>query len=363
MTIFIILAFYLVIIQWIVPESWKKIKTILAASGFVIVLALRSPYCGLDVTGTRGMIMPNSYGGVFLRMPFYSFGDILSNPSSVSGHLEIGWLLLTKTISLFTQNLQVYLAIIAIVQFIPVSYIIGKYSRNVVFSYFVFACLGFYIHYFSGIRQMLAVSFILLAFDQFYQKRMLWFVIIVLLTATIHSSSLLFLLVWPLSKIRMSFITALSCILAMIAIMPLYRTILSGTLAIFFDARYESYLESEGSAITMFIMYVFFLLLSFINKDDSPKLQLLRLLLLLGVGGQSLGVLGSGAITRIGYYFNIFLILMLPEIVFSFKSKSDRDLIQLVSIILFCAFFALTTNSLNSSGVIPYEFFWNDPSY
>lgn len=361
MTIFAILAIYLVIIQNAVPETDKTKKSAMAAFGLLLVLALRAPYCGLDVTGTKYMIMANSYGGLFLKIPQFSYAEILRDSASVGGHMEIGWVLLTKTISLFTNNLQVYLIIIAIIQFIPIAYIIAKYSSNVVLSYLVFICLGFYIDFFSGLRQMTAVSLVILSFDQIFQKHYLKFAVIVLLASTIHTSAIMFLLVWPLSKIRLSFWKSLICLGIMVALMPLYRSIISDTLTLLFESRYERYLDSTESAITMFIVYAVFLLISFVNKDDSPKLHLYRILVLVGVAGQSLGILGDNAITRIGFYFNVFLMLLLPEIVASFKQKNERNVIIFGSVVLLCIFFVLTTSSQSSYGVIPYEFFWENP--
>lgn len=363
MAVFIFLALYLIVILIAIPESDKKKKSILASLGFVFVLALRSPFCGLDVTGATDAIMPGSYGGIFHNISNYSVWDIIRDPISSGGHMEIGWLLLTKFISFFSGNLQVYLAIIAILQFIPIAYIIGKYSKSVVLSYFIFACLGFYIHFFSGIRQMLALSIVLLAFDQLYRKKYAWYVFIVLLASSIHSSALFFLILWPLYKMRISFIASVIIILAIVVLMPFYQSFLSTVVDVLFDSRYGDYLEGEGSAFTMFIVYSFFLLLSFINKDKSPFLNYLRVTLIVGIAGQSLGVLNNGAITRIGYYFNVFLMLLLPEVVYTFKKKSERNIVSLLAIVLLCVFFVLTTTPYNSSGVIPYSFFWNNPAY
>lgn len=360
MTIFAILAIYLIVIQNAVPESNKTRKSAMAAFGLLLILALRSPYCGLDVTGSRDMIRASSYGGLFLSMPLVSYAEILRDLVSVGGHYEIGWVLLTKTISLFTNSLQVYLIIIAIIQVVPLAYIIGKYSSNIVLSYFVFICLGFYIDYFSGLRQMTAVSLTLLSFDQILQKHYFKFVVIVLLAYLIHSSAIMFLLVWPLSKIRLSFSNSLKYLGIIVALMPLYRIFISNTLTLLFESRYERYLDSQDSAITMFIVYAVFLLISYINKDDSPKLNFFRILVLIGVAGQSLGVLGDNAITRIGYYFNVYLMLLLPEVLTSFRDKTERGSIIVVSVVLLCLFFVLTTNEQSSYGVIPYEFFWED---
>lgn len=358
MTIFLILAIYLLAVQFFVSEVDKKKKSFFAALGLVAVLALRAPSCGLDVTGSTFTVMPNSYGGVFLTISDYSIGQIIQNPTMAGGHMEVGWLLLTKLISLITKNLQIYLIIIAVLQFIPIAYLIGKYSKNVVLSYFIFACLGFYVHYFSGIRQMMAVSIILLSFDMLYQKRYLWFFIISVLASTIHSSSIFFLIMWPLSKIKLSFITSSLCIIAMLLLMPVYNIIVSDAINFLFEDRYEDYVRAEGSAITMFVVYALFILISFINKNITPLMRLLRMTVIVGVAGQSLGVLGDNAITRIGYYFNIFLILLLPEIVAAFKNEETRKIISVISIILLCVFFVLTTSPRSSSGVIPYAFFW-----
>ena len=361
MTIFLILAIYLLIINIAIPESSKKKKTIWAALGFVLVLALRSPYCGLDVTGTDSIITPTSYGGVFLSIGQYSFWDLISKPTSVPGEMEVGWLVFTKFISIFTGNLQIYLAIVAVISFIPIVYIISKYSKNVILSCFIFACLGFYVHYFSGIRQMTALSILLLAFDQLYQKKYLWFVIITIIASTIHRSALFFIVIWPLSFIHLSFFAVIIVIMIFVGLMPFYQDIVLWILNVFFNSDYVSYLEDEGQATTLFIVYTLFLLLSFIKKDNNRQMGLLRMTVLIGVAGQSLGVLGSGAITRIGYYFNVFLMLLLPEIVDSFKEQKTKVIINSIAIVLLCLFFYLTTTSANSSGVIPYSFYWNNP--
>lgn len=360
MTIFLILAIYLVFLSLVIPESKKMKKSIWAALGFVLVLSFRAPFCGLDVIGSVYGITNASYAGVFFSMSQFSFWDILTNSASVSGHFEVGWLLLTKIISLFTGNLQVYLTIIAILQFIPIAYIIGKYSNNIILSYFIFAGFGFYIHFFSGIRQSLAISIILLAFDQLYDKKYLRFVVITILASTLHRSALLFILMWPLSRIKLTFNTSAILVIFMVLLMPFYRTIVSVILNVFFSGGYSRYLKGEGQALTMFVVYALLFLASFINKENSRFLNLLRILLLLGVAGQSLGALGGGAITRIGFYYNVFFILLFPKTLESIKGQKDRTTISVISIFLLCLFFVLTTPpGHGSSYVIPYDFFWN----
>ena len=362
MTIFLVLAVYLVLLQISIPESKKMKKSICAAVGFVIVLALRSPYCGVDVMGFgESGAQTLSYAGTFSRMSDFSFSDIIFNKGSVNRHMELGWLLLTKFISLFTHDIQVFLGIIAILQFIPVGYLIGKYSRNVVLSYIIFGCIGFYVLYFSGLRQALAISFLMLAFDQLYQKRYGWFVFITLLASSLHQSALLFLVMWPLSLINLTSTAALVFVVIMGALMPFYQKFIPILMVLFNATRYNGYIENGGQAITMFLVYSVFLLISFLNRSRDRLINMLRVFILVGVVGQSLGSLSAGAITRIGSYFNVYLILLLPETVISFK-KNDRVIVNCVSVILLCVFFVLTTpEGLTSLNVNPYSFFWESP--
>lgn len=358
MLIFLFLAIYLVILDTCIPERLKMKKSIWASLGFVMILALRSPYCGLDVTGSTSAIMPASYGGVFLSMHLFSFRDIITSPGIVNGGFETGWLLLTKFISLFTNNLQLYLAIIALLHFIPIAYIIGKYSSNIILSYFIFAGLGFYIHFFSGIRQMMALSVLLLAFDQLYNKRYLWFCLIVIIASTIHSSALLFIVLLPLSFIHISSLFSIVVLGGLIILSPIYVNIVSRVLDLFFESNYLQYLNEGGQAITLLFIFAILYLTSFLNKENSIKNNLLRIVVFTGVVCQSLGMAGAGSITRIGYYFNVYFMLLLPEVVVSFQ-RNVRILVTIVAIILLSVFFTLITT--DSSGIIPYKFFWQAP--
>ena len=362
MTIFLYLAIYLVIINYLIPESKKILKSSLVSLGFVLVLALRSPYNGLDVTGYTEGIGRESYLGVFLRISDYSFWDILFNSKSIQGHMETGWLIITKVCSLFTNDMQLFLCMIAVLQFIPITYVVSKYSKNIVLSFFIFACLGFYIRYFSGLRQTVAMSLILLAFDKLYNKQYKGFVIITLIASTIHKSSLFFLIMWPLSYFQASLSLSLFAIVITLLLTPFYNTIVPILLEIFFRSEYENYVDEGGQAITMFVVYSLFLLLSYLRQTKSRLMDLLRMLLLVGVMGQSLGVLSGGAITRIGLYFNLFLIFLLPEIVGSFNQRDERSFISVVATVLLCVFFVLSQPAgAGSSYVIPYQFFWENP--
>lgn len=147
-----------------------------------------------------------------------------------------------------------------------------------------------------------------------------------------------------------------------VVLTPFYNRIVPWIIELFFQSKYEHYVDSVGQAITMFFVYASFLLVSFINKSKSRMIELLRMILLVGVIGQSLGVLSGGAITRIGFYFNVFLAILLPEMIDSFKDRTEQKFINVVAIVLLCTFFVLTQPAgEGSSYVIPYKFYWENP--
>ena len=359
MGIFLFLALYLELIEIFISRYFNRTTTgALEAIGFVLVLALRSPFCGVDLL-SGGSMLSASYYGVFDLIHYYGMKDIIQG--SFTSHFEIGFLILTKIVSLLTDSFQVYLAIISIIQFIPIAFLFSKYSSNITLSFFVFAGLGFYVFYFSGLRQAIAMSVILFAADRLFCKKNLQFFLLVILAASFHSSAIVFLIIWPLSKIKMPPFAAFCAIIVLILLIPIYKTLSERFLLLAFgEGKYETYIQEGGSAITMFIVYCILFLSSFMSKRNDEYISYIRWLVFLGVAGQSLGMIGSGTITRIGYYFNVFFTLLLPEVVTSFKDIKTRRFVTMIGIILLCIFFYLTTKD-GYLDVVPYNFFWERP--
>ena len=69
---------------------------------------------------------------------------------------------------------------------------------------------------------------------------------------------------------------------------------------------------------------------------------------------QSLGLIGGDSITRIAFYFSVFLPLYIPII---FKRAKFKSLIYTCITILFIAFFYHDT-SKEFYNIVPYIFFW-----
>jgi hypothetical protein len=356
MTIFFILALYLIFIRLLCRNKSPLKETILCAIGFILVLALRSPYNGCDLVGSDSTLS-NSYYGTFIRLPQYNFRELLLGGFYLD--FEVGFLLYSKLVTLITVNFQWYLAITAVIQIVPLSFFFYKYSPNITLAFFIFGCLDFFSFYFSGLRQSIAISIGVLAIHQLISGNVRNYLLLTVFASLFHMSAIFLLMILAFYKIKLNLVRAIILCIVIILTIPILRPLLLWISSSFLSGAYEGYLESGGVALTMFVVYMMFFLFSFIYKKDSFSLRVIRWFVLIGVFFQSFGAINNGALTRGGYYFLICLPVLLPYVINSFHLKNTRNVLFIVAIFLLSFFFILTVDGPRN--VVPYYFFWDKP--
>lgn len=126
---------------------------------------------------------------------FQNMPDTLSQLSSyVSGiEKDKGFTALSIMIkSLISNDKDVYLMVLAIFQGISLVTTFRKYSSNYVMSIFLFVASADYISWmFNGLRQFMAVTIIFLATPLMLKKKYIPLLAVVLLASTMHQSALL----------------------------------------------------------------------------------------------------------------------------------------------------------------------------
>lgn len=357
MEVFIALFVYLLFIKAFVNSHRRGMICILAGIGLWLVLALRSPYCGIDlVTGVSGS---SNYYNMFVKASSSSFFEILSGELSSISSMERGWLLYCMLASYISSYFQVFLAITALIQLILIGFIIYKYSTDIILSYIVYFCFGLYIMSFSGIRQSTAFAITFFSVHFLLNKENIKFILTVLLAASIHNSALIFLLAFPLYNMRFTSANSRIAIIGVFFLLPFLSAIINTVVPFVFGSRYNNY-QDTGGAITLFLLYVIIYILSLKILIENQKDNLIRGLIVMAVACQSLGSIGSGAITRIGFYFTIFFTLLFPELVNVYSTNKNKSIMTFfMSLLLFVFFY--WTNKDGYLDVIPYYFFWENP--
>ena len=277
--------------------------------------------------------------------------------------LELGFACLGKAISLLTQNPQLYLAIVAILTVAMIYPTYRRLSTDSALTIALYCTMSTFVMMFSGIRQMLAIGIGFLAYEAMRRKRWYFFLPLVGIALTVHSSAFMLLFMYPIyhlpvRKKQMPYIAS-ALLLFFIVKRPIFVVLLK-ILAKF--TKYKVELVDTG-AYTMLLLFIVFAIFAFVIPDESKldaETKGLRSFLLFSALLQMFASMHETAM-RMNYYYIMFIPLLLPRII-ACRSRTWSQVARLarhVMVIFFVAYFfysALTgTENLH---VFPYHFFW-----
>ena len=280
----------------------------------------------------RGMNVGNdtrSYYNLFL---FYTGQGTVQNISSAGlrwmSNIEIGYRLLNKYFGTIWHNYQAFISAIAIVSYLVLGRFVKKYSSNVALSV-VLMFLMFYSSYMNLLRQIIALSIVLLAFDALNAKKAFRFVIGVLVaTILFHHSAIICLLLLPMSKSKCSkkfayLSVAIAALVVAFGRIPAIISFLNITTGYTDVAAGSSIVFSiiKNFAVLLFSWYLTNIRSSSTlpdtnNSELNPEISdnliswIPFICLLISVCA-----LGMPVATRFELYFEIFLIVLIPRMI------------------------------------------------
>ena len=244
-------------------QQKRKIKyrlTIAAILPMFLLFVLRYKYVGADTIG---------YVRFFeSEIRRYSWAELFNQELM---RTEIGYRLYVKLISLLTKNYTVYFLINGLIIFGTLLHFSKKYTENPFVFSFLFMTLGTYNFVETGLRQALAMMLCLWAVDFIQKKKLIPFVLIVLVATSFHKSAMVFLLMYLLA-----FITKLDWMLIIYALVAAVLFVNFAAFQNFFNELlgYEYGVEETGNgAIFMLLVLVLcaFSILVLYNKTQEMK--------------------------------------------------------------------------------------------
>lgn len=258
------------------------------------------------------------------------------------------------------DDFHALLLVFAILYMGCLAYLLRKESDNPLVSFIVFITMGYFSFQMNGVRQGLAMAFLMLAYIPLKRRKWLPFLFLVFCGYLFHGTSLVFLIAYPLSYIPLNK-KAIFAYSAVVVISLVYGQELLNSFvedASNYDARFEMYKTYQAKLnYSGLIQLLLFAIVSFryynsvIKKDASAVY--LYMMLILSIIFQSMAVF-IAELFRVSMYFNIFLVLLLPK-VFDAMPASNRRLysVGLCGLLLVYFFFF-------GAGTTPYHFYWND---
>lgn len=349
-----ILIGYIIVVNLIFRNNTakdKKLAVILSCIGIILVQCLRGTTVGIDLADYK-----KGYFTPVAKTTWQQFWFFLDKTP-----IEKGYVFYEKIISvLFNSNWQLFVCSVAIITNIIFAWFIYKYSKNPLVSYLIFIGLGLYVFSFSALRQILAISFSLVAFDRSYRKKYISCAIWIIIAFLFHKSAFV-LIVLPFArfiKIKNKF---LPFILAIMLVIIFFAKPIAEFLIKLLMPKYISYLDGDEGVGLLGIFYLLtYFFYYFAIKDKNKFTNYILNLLLLGAISQLFGNV-STLTSRITMYFSVYLMLIVPasEEHSALEDKQFMKWANTLYIIFIFIFLFLPSISSNYLQVGNYQFFWS----
>jgi len=335
-----------------ITSQKTNIHKIISIWGGIVLFfygALRSSSVGVDVF---------RYINSYLVVQDVSFREIFTSATMISRDPCFYYFL--KLLTYINKNPQFMLIVISAIVAVCISIFIYNNSVNAIVSFTMFIGLRYYSFTLTGLRQAIAWGIVMLFYDYLKKKKLLKFVLIICVASLFHRTALLFILAYPLAKIKridiISFFALFMLLLNYITNSAIIKLIFK--IPIF--EQYSSYAagESTTSGSTMLSIYICILVLVFLmRKQLITKYYNFHLMYNLTLVGFVITTLtfNYANIFRIGYYFILPIIILLPLAVKNVADKKMQFILNYVVVILLVTQFIIIGPG---AGTGNYQFFW-----
>lgn len=347
--IYILYIFLIVCLSYFGKNTFKlyKINRILACVVYILIIGLRGKNVGVDSR--------NYYEH------YYIFGRWGCD------FVEYGFDFINRTLFAWGLGAEVFFLVCII---IPAYFIYLSLNRS---EYYTGSAIMFYILSYvfmiNGMRQGIACGLFIFAYRYIIEKRILLYVLFILIGSLFHASILILLPLYFVLNIKWNIKNVYYIILYISSYLFVFFDF-SGVLSYFYtftlgnrnyseiygDIRVES-ASSIGFIFISVLNTIIFIMI--IKTDFFKKQRVLSSFFLLSAACTNLAF-NIPSINRVAIYFVLFTYLLLPMLISEYVRlyrRYDRRFVYLFFIIMYSMNFMSTLFS-KSNMLLPYEFFW-----
>lgn len=207
----------------------------------------------------------------------------------------------------------------------------------------------------QGMRQAIAMSICLFAFEEAKKKHFWRFLAIVLFASLFHRTAIVFLVVYWLVNLRPNGVNVIFVSIGC-AVALMFSSSLVNIANSLFGEQYASTVESGGFVAT--VIYVLVLIVCFLYYKCAPvkeeKYFPLVYICLIATTTYVMRYTGVLVAERISFYFSFTQIALIPIAAKLFKPKEG----MICKVIIILLSVGLSAYRLIGSGFLPYMFFW-----
>ena len=254
---------------------------------------------------------------------------------------------------------QFYFIVTSLIIYSLIFLTIRNFSINKTISVITFLAFPIlYFHSLNIIRQFIAISIIFYSFKDIYDRRLLAFLLKVCIASFFHFTALVAIPIYFLYKSRISI---LNIIVFSFIFWYLSDVIINDILLTSSYGYLISLSPVSGLSLSIFLSILLFLCIVLkINLISKGLFNIFFIGVVLYIVTYSLGE----QVTRISYYYLVFIILLLPYFLTRFKNKYSNFVIQTIMLLLFIFNFYLFEKNETKNPIVPYKvFFMENPDY
>lgn len=312
-----------------------------------LLVALRHESVGNDTVNYRSFFM--SYD----RIAWSDLPNV---------NMEIGFSCFNKVITILTKDPQFFLILSAVAVSAMIYPTYERLCIDSALTIALFCIMSTFVMMFSGIRQMLAVGIGFIAYRYTRQRKLLPYILTCLLALSFHTSAFMLAFMYPLYHARITR-KSMSIVVPVLAVCFVFNRQIFGVLTLILEqfTDYGTEIEPTG-AYAMLVLFGVFVAFSFLVPDETKLDEEtigLRNFLLLTFGLQMFASLHATAM-RMGYYYMIYIPLLLPKIIVCRSMRWNRVAMlgRNVMVIFFLVYFFVNASGGGGLNVFPYHFFW-----
>jgi cbb3-type cytochrome oxidase subunit 3 len=323
----------------------NKIVILTSCTAIAVIQGLRSVYVGID------LFRP---GGYLPALRFAKDLNLLAGEKLYN--FEIGYSIYSIIFANLNVSDQLYLFIVAVTIILPIGYIWIKNSKMPGLSVFIYLTLGFFTFSFSGLRQSIALAITFLSYKFIKEKKLIQFLLCIALAMSFHKTAIIFVIAYPLYYLRIKPFYFIFLIPSLILIFLLRTKIF---LLIYHLYKGVAGVTEATNAYTMLFVMIVVLALAYMFGDKNKNnldLNAYKNYMLITIIVQIFAS-HSNIIMRAGFYYYIFITLLIPEVIANQRDPKIRIIAVGVSIIALLYFFQVTTGD-GYLNVSPYYFYW-----
>lgn len=307
--------------------------------------------------------------GLDTQRYFNSFNELASMNMAdakefITSQKDTGFYWFSWGFSKLMPDVHVWFMFVSAVYLVGVALVCYWESPDYAFSMLYMYCMGMFFFSMTGLRQALAMGITLSGYAFLAKRQFIPFVLIVALASVFHQSAVIYVLIYPLARMRTGWLRLL-LILGFFFVIIAFKNQVSVWIfnhipQSLLDARLAGYVGNEkrltaSGFLIQLLMFLFCLRYRSRIIADEPHRETLYNLASVSLVFQA-AAMAFAEFFRMGMYFGWSFMVLIP-ICMQYEAKDKSyEFIRLALMIAFIAYFFYST--VKSYGITPYNFFW-----